>query len=287
MRVTKYEMIAKVLELGRITKAAEYYQYTQSALSQMIRTLEDEIGVPLLNRTRAGISLTTEGVQLIEHLQAVSDAQHRLADKVFRMQQLDTGFIRIGAFTSVACHWIPGLIKEYKKEYPNIDFELRHGDYQEVEDWVAAGMVDFGIVRMPCALDTYAIRKERILAVLPEDHPLAEAEVLPLDSLKDQPFIQLEHGKYDDTDRRLLQEMKPMIEYRVKEDYTIMSMVEQGLGVSVLPELVLLRSPFRVVTKVTSPALYRTLAIAVKDKKRVALAVQYFIERMIERYSIA
>lgn len=280
MRISRYEVLIKVIELGSLTKAAEYFNYTQSAVSQIVNSLETELGMSLLNRNHSGVCLTTEGQQLLPYLRNISNSHHELSEKVFELLGMETGLIRIGTFSSISCHWLPTLIKGFKTIYPNIQFELLQGDYSEIEAWIDDGVVDFGFVCLPSkkGLETIFLKKDRMMVIIPEDHPYAKEKIFPTEGFTKEPFILLEAGNKGE----ILQIFKsghisPKIHYRAKDDYTIMSMVEKGLGIGILPELVLTRNPYQILAKETNPVFYRTLGIALKKKEKASLAVKYFL----------
>lgn len=281
MRISRYEVFMKVIELGSLTKAAEYFNYTQSAVSQIVSSLEGEIGRTLLNRNHSGICLTTEGEQLLPYLRNISNSHHELSEKVSELLGMETGLIRIGTFSSISCHWLPALIKGFKTMYPNIQFELLQGSYVEIETWVADGIVDFGFICLPStkSLETIFLKKDRMLVIIPEEHHYAKETFFPVEALANEPFILLDAGNK----REIMKIFKdshitPKIHYRAKDDYTIMSMVEKGLGIGILPELVLTRNPYQILAKETHPVFYRTLAIALKNKEKTSLAVKFFLD---------
>lgn len=134
---------------------------------------------------------------------------------------------------------------------------------------------------MPSAknLETIFLKKDRMLVIIPEDHPYAEKSFFPVKKLANEPFILLETGNK----REILQvfehnNITPNVHYSAKDDYTIMSMVENGLGVSILSELVLTRNPYKILAKETQPIFYRILGITLKSKEKSSLAVKYFID---------
>lgn len=109
----------------------------------MINALEEEIGVLLLTRDRGGVQLTAEGRSCFLIFEICS-LQHQMEETVKDLKGLDTGLVRIGTFTSVSVQWIPFLLKSFGELYPNIEFEILHGDYDEIEGWIASGRVDCG-----------------------------------------------------------------------------------------------------------------------------------------------
>jgi len=172
-------------------------------------------------------------------------------------------------------------MKGFQKQHPKIEFELLQGNYTEIERWVHEGKIDCGFLRLPAlsALDSVPVLRDRYLVVMPEHHPLSEESILSVDRLKDDPFILLGIG--EDNIINLVFEGEKVdlnVKYHVVDDYTIMSMVENGLGIGILPELVLNRTPYRIITKELSTRPYRTIGIVLRDKKTASTAVRHFLE---------
>lgn len=284
----QYEVFMKVIEKGSFTKAAEELGYTQSAVSQMIQSLEDELSTTLIFRSRKGISLTPDGEQFLPYITNISNAYRELLEKKKEMEGLESGFIRIGTFSSVSCNWLPRLIKDFKVMYPSVHFQLQQGEYTSIIKNIKDGSVDFGFVNPDAVTDlpTIPLKDDEMLAVLPCDHPLAARESITLEELSYEPFILLDEGELSEPLEIFKQnELQPNIQYRVHDDYTIMSMVENGLGISILPELVLTRVSYKLVKKKISPPIIRTIGIAYKNKKILPLSSRYFIDFLIERFS--
>ena len=108
MGLQKYTALLYAVELGSISKAAAHMGYTQSAVSRMIADLEQEWGMPLLHRSRAGLELSAAGQVLLPHLQAIVSDCAQLEYAVGELHGLHTGLVKVGTFTSVADQWIPG-----------------------------------------------------------------------------------------------------------------------------------------------------------------------------------
>lgn len=144
MNIQKYMEFIKTVEFGSFTKAAEALSYSQSGISRMIHDLEKEWKVALLERGKDGVRLTSDGLSLLPYAQNVCEEYEKLQIQVDELKGLQSGLIRIGTFSSVATHWLPNIIKEFQKDYPNIDYELLLGDYTEIESWILEGRVDCG-----------------------------------------------------------------------------------------------------------------------------------------------
>lgn len=281
MNIQKYMAFVKTVECGSFTKAAEILNYSQSGVSRMINDLEKEWEIVLLERGKSGVKLTGDGMKLLPRAKSVCAEYEKLQIEVDELNGLQSGLIRIGTFSSVATHWLPKIIKEFQKAYPNIDYELLLGDYSEIEEWIFDGRVDFGFLRLPThsEFETNFLEQDKLLAVLPEDHPLSQLEKVPISALCDEPFILLEKGsKADITEIFESCNLEPKVHFTTWDDYAIMSMVESGLGISVLPELILKRIPYKIVLKELDVPAYRKIGIAMRSKKSSSLAVKRFLD---------
>nr|WP_296958506.1 LysR family transcriptional regulator [uncultured Mediterraneibacter sp.] len=281
MSIQKYMAFVKTVECGSFTKAAELLNYSQSGISRMIHDLEKEWNVVLLERSKSGVRLTSSGQKLLPHAENVCREYEKLQSEVDELKGLKSGLIRIGTFSSVATHWLPNIIREFQKDYPNIDYELLLGDYTEIEEWIQEGRVDCGFLRLPTKteLDTVFLEQDRLLVVLPEGHPLAELEKIPVSELCGEPFMLLEKGaKAEVSEIFERSNLTPTVHFTTWDDYAIMAMVEGGLGISVLPELILNRIPYKIITRELEIPAYRNIGLAMRNRKSAALAVQRFLE---------
>ena len=277
----KYMAFIRTVEYGSFTKAAEMLNYSQSGISRMIHDLEQEWKVVLLERSRAGVRLTSDGMKLLPHAKSLCTEYQKLQMEVDELNGLQSGLIRIGTFSSVATHWLPNIIREFQKDYPNIDYELLLGDYTEIEEWIADGRVDCGFLRLPTHLDfeTIFLEQDALMVILPEDHPLAGCERFPVAALCDDPFMLLEKGAKAEVSEIFERcNLTPQVHFTTWDDYAIMSMVESGLGISILPQLILKRVPYHIVAKELDVPAYRNIGLALRDKKTASLAVKRFLE---------
>ena len=279
--ISKYSAFVAAVEYGSFTKAAEKLNYTQSAVSRMISDLENEWGVSILERGKNGVKLTSDGLVLFPYAKKLCEAHRGLQMQVDDLNGMQSGIIRIGTFSSVATHWLPNIIKKFQNDYPNIDYEFLLGNYEEIENWIVEGRVDCGFLRLPARaeLETIFLEQDRLLAVLPENHRLADMKKVSLSDLCSEPFMLLEKGAKSEVSEIFEQSgVTPQVHFTTWDDYAIMSMVESGLGISILPELILKRIPYKIITKELDVPAYRSIGLAVRDKKSLSLAVKKFID---------
>jgi len=282
--MNRYIALQKVVERGSFTKAAEALGYTQSAMSQMISSLEDELSIKLLYRSRVGAKLTLEGADLYPFIQRTILQYQAMQQKANEIKGLETGIIRIGTLASISCHWMPQLIKEFQALYPNVQFTLHQGDYSSIQEWIKIGAVDFGFITPPAVTDlqTITIREGSMLAILPANHKLASRSTVSLHEIANEPFILLEEGHFSEPMEAFHAcGLEPNVKFCIHDDYAIMTMVEAGLGISILAELVLRRTNYNIAMLPINPPIKRTLAIGYKDKNSLPIASKYFIEYLI------
>lgn len=281
----RYIALQKILELGSFSKAAEAIFCTQSAISQMISSLESELGITLLRRNRNGVQLTKEGEELYPFIERAILQYRAMQEKADEIKGLETGIIRVGTISSITCHWMPKLIKGFQERYPKVQFLFHQGDYMLIPEWIKTGEVDFGFISTDFVsdLEMIPVQKGEMLAVLPENHKYAKRKKVPLEVLTKEPFILLEEGQFSEPLEAFRKEnLSPQIKYTVHDDYAIMTMVEAGLGVSILAELMTRRTNFAIACRHLDPPVFRSLGVAFKDKNALPIASKYFIEYLLE-----
>lgn len=275
----KYQAFIATVDSGSFTKAADILGYAQSSVSKMIADLESEWQVVLLERSRAGVQLTSDGMAMLPYARELVNSYRKVQEQAASISGVATGIIRIGTFSSVATHWIPSIIQRFQKDYPGIRYELLLGDYKEIEQWIFEGRVDCGFLRLPTKGEcrTISLEKDEYVAVLPVGHQLTGKDMLDPRDLEGQPFMLLEHGGKTEVSELLEKNhVKPDIRFTTWDDYAILSMVESGLGIGILPRLILRRIPYRVEIRSFSEPFFREIGFAVKSGEIASVAVRRF-----------
>lgn len=287
--MNRYQAVVAIVETGGFTRAAKELGYTQSAVSQMVHSLEEELNTVLFVRSKKGVSLTPDGAELLPYMKNICHSYRELMEKRSDMEGLENASIRIGTFASVSCHWLPGLMKGFKEKYPSVSFQLYQGDYTAIEQFVKDGSVDFGFVNPQAVTDqelkTIPLKIDPMLAVLPLSHPLSAKEKISIKELAEEPFILLEEGSLNEPMEYFRQYgLKPNVQYIVHDDYTIMAMIEKGLGVGILSDLILTRVDYKNAVRTMEPPLSRTIGVVFKDQKILPAASRLFFTYLTEAY---
>lgn len=285
MNLKKYEAFIKSVENQSISKAALELGNTQSSITQLINSLEKDFGFKLMIRNKGGIKLTKEGSLIYDSIKNVIGANKDLMDIVSDIKNNEPNTIRIAMFKSIAVHWMPRIMKDFQSIYPDTIFKLYDGYYSEVENYIKSGEVDIGFVSMPVDIkcECIEIAKDRLLGVLPLGHPYANSKSMPIIQFEKEPVVSL----IDSTDRdarRILNSkgINPDIKFKTADDYAMLSMVENGLGICIAHELVLKNDNHKIVTIELDPPAFRTIGIAGIDLKNSKPIVQKFIEYLID-----
>ena len=284
--IQKYLSLLAAVREGSFTRAAERLRYSQSGVSRMVADLEREWGVTLLERGRKGVALTGDGEQILPMVEAICEDYRRLQERVAEVAGVERGSLVIGTFSSVATHVLPAAIGRFQAAHPGIEYELRMVDYSEIESWVAEGIADFGFLPYPPqepreGLAREIVLEDELLAVMPEGHSLARKRRVKLADLCEEPFILLEHGNDNEVSPLFARAgLKPRARLATWDDYAIMSMVENGLGLSILPELILTRCPYRIQTRPLDPAARRQIA-AVYRPGSLSSAARAFLDCVV------
>ena len=277
----KYLAFVKTVDKGSFTKAADSLNYAQSSISKMIADLEKEWGISLLQRNKKGVCLTSSGKQLLPYARKILSDFEEMQQKVYAINDIQSGTVRIGTFSSVAINWLPNIFSKFQKDYPGIDYEMLLGDYDEVEKWIDEGRVDCGFLRLSSSsnFDVISLKQDEYKAVLPVNHPLVQKEILDYKDLNEQPFLLLEHGGKTEVSELLEKHnVHPNIRFTTWVDYAIMAMVEKGLGIGILPEMILKHIPYQIAIRSFRTPYFREIVLAMKNRKKMTPAVEKFIE---------
>lgn len=276
----KYLALVKAVEKGSFTRAAADLNYAQSSISKMVADLEKEWGMILLERSKNGVCLTSAGEQMMPFLRKVLKDYEELSCQVSQMNGIETGIVRIGTFSSVAINWLPNVFAKLQQDFPGIDYEMLLGDYDEVEHWIAEGRVECGFLRLPTVqkFDTILLTQDEYKVVLPIGHPLSQKETIAIEELDHLPFLLLEHGGKTEVSDLLEQfSVRPNIRFTTWEDFAIMAMVEKGLGISILPDMILRRIPYKIEVRSLQNPYYRPIGLAMKTLEQLTPAAKKFV----------
>lgn len=284
MKIKKYEAFIYACECKSISEAAKRFGNSQSSVTQLIGSLEKDLGFRLLVRNKGGVRLTDEGRLVYNAIKKVVEDNERVRELAAEINRYGENTVRVGAFKSIAVNWLPQLMKEFGEVCPDVNFIIYDGHYSEIEEKLRSGEVDIGFVSMPFeGCECRELLKDELLAVLPKNHSLADSEYVPANQFGKEDVVSL----VDSTDRDAklyLQEngVKPDKKFKTADDYAMLSMVENELGICIAHELVMKNDNHNVVAKPLLPRAYRVIGLAVPDIGHKSDTVCRFADFVIE-----
>lgn len=289
METARLKAFLCATQTGSFSKAAEILRYTPSGVSQLVNSLEDELGFPLLLRNRRGVSLTANGQLLLPAIQELLAQEKRIEQMAAEVKGLAVGSITVAAFSSIAIHWLPDIIKSFQDQYPQISISLMGGIRQEVCDWLDNKQADVGFFsyQEPMPYDWLPLAKDRMLAVLPLDHPLAGAAAYPLKNCVNERFIMTGMGRDDDVAKMMENNnIKPQISFITREYYAAIALVEKSLGMSIMNELITRHCRICDAVMIPlDPPQEITMGLAVPSLKEATPAVRCFVDFAVKKLS--
>ena len=283
MDTKKVSALLTAVNRGSLSAAAEELGYTQSGLTHMMNALEDELGLTLLIRNKAGVQISPVGRELLADLEALVDAADRLEKNAATLRDRTCKTIRIGSYSSVARNWLPAILAEYKFTSPDTSTSLSMQNITEQYSAVKSGMLDCAIVsyqpELMAGLNWTPLRDDELVAILPGTYSLEDGP-FPVEYFSGMEFLMPSAG-FDMDILPIFQNIpakqSPDFRYTNMEDAAIISMVAHGLGVSILSRLIMQDSKDHPAVVSLDPPAYRKLGIIVKDKRQNEKAIRSFI----------
>ena len=287
MNIKKYEAFVRAVELGSLSKASEELGYTQSGISHMMQSLEDEVGFPLMIRTSSGIIPNSEGEMLLPIIRQLLNTNESLEQNIAKIKGVDTGHIRIASFSSVAIYWLPNIISAFQNDYPNVEIQIIEGGADRIDAMMDNHEADLCLYTggEKRSFDWLPLCRDEMLALLPPGHPLTEGTAVPIEAFENEQFIMPLAG-YDYEVHHILDRLKqyPHIRFSACNDYAIISLVTAGMGVSILPELILRNYQNDAVAMPMDPPQYRVLGMGVPQLKALSPVTRNFM-RYVQEYA--
>ena len=281
MDTKKLYALTKVLETGSLTSAAEELGYTQPGLSNMMNSLETELGLEILNRGKSGVSLTSVGYEIKPYLEKVLSSSEALDRKIAEIKEKNSMVFRVGAYSSVARQWLPSILEKYKTTSPDTQMIFSAQDISEAYDVVKSGSIDCSIVSyqkdMMQGLKWVPLKDDALVAVLPGKYSSDEGS-FPASLFADMDFL-VPIGGWEKDYKPVFAGIKHLPNFinTNLDDPVIVSMVAHGLGVSIMSELVMKGINENVAVVPLSPAASRKLGIIYKPNSPNEKAVKRFI----------
>ena len=284
MDTKKINAMLVAIEKGSLTAAAAELGYTQSGLTHMMNALEEELGLNLLVRSKGGVHLSPAGQALLPRMRALMDAADQLDAQAQQLRQRNFSTLRLGAYTSTARQWLPAILAAFRRQSPDTEVELYVGGVPDIYGMLKNDQLDCAIVsfheELAQGLHFTPLRDDALVAVLPAGYPL-EGDSFPVEAFAGKEFLMPAAG-FDASINPIFPQGLDKVASRVQstnlDDAAIVSMVEHGLGLSILSELIMQDMPYDVRTAPLSPAVSRWLGLAMSERRTGDRNIRRFVK---------
>lgn len=281
MDTKRLNAFLKSAELGSLSAAAEALGYTPSAVSQLVSSLEGEFGIQLLVRTPRGVYSTPEAEGLIPIITDYLSREKLIYDYIDGLKNHSEGSLTIAAYPSIATNWLPDVVSEFTAAFPDIVINIREGIRSDIFRHLDNGDAELGFLAYadPMPYEWIPLSAERLLAVIPANHPLADADSFPISSIQKEHFILSSAGQEPEILNMLSKHnIHPDIKFTTYDTPVNLAMVQRGLGVSICTELSVRNWRGPVVQLPLDPPEKVTFGIACKSYDNLTSVAQQFLK---------
>ena len=276
MSLYLYEVFKTVAEYKSFSRTAEAMHITPSAVSHAIANLEEQFGFALFERSRKGVQLTVNGEKMLPLVNRVRECNENVLQEAGRINDSDVGEVRIGVLHSVALTWMPEIIKRFKDKYPNIEVRIYEAGYDEISDLLYKHAIDLGIVAdsfVKAGQMFELLVKDHMVCVVPEDFTTESEKMITVGEIKrGKLLMQYDAGEIEL--KKFLEDNEISVDEYIKvdDDNVMVALVEQGLGISVVPGLCVKNSRRKVKILGLKPDVYRNLGLVTASTRSPAPA---------------
>ncbi len=284
-----FDQLQTFLEVARhasFSRAAEKRFRTQPAISSQIRSLEDEVGAKLFDRSGGKVSLTAAGKSFQKYAQETLDARKAMLTSLAEMEHVPRGAITVGANEGTCLHILPEVFADFKKQYPDVSVNIKRADYAKVLESVTDNSVDFGVVSLPVKdnrLTVVLIHQDELVIIAPPHHPLGKMKSASVGDLAKYPLVLPKAGHTRDALDELFRErrLKPNYSMELDSSELLKRFVAAGVGVGFIARSNVqedVRAGFLTAIPMADAKLRRDLALVFRKDKALSRAALAFIE---------
>jgi len=221
MDFDQLETFIEVARLSSFSRAAEKRFRTQPAISSQIRSLEEEVGAKLLDRSGGKVSLTASGKLFLKFAEDTLDARKAAVVAIAETERVPRGEIVVGANEGTCLHVLPEVFAHFKKQYPDVSISIKRADYGKVLECVIENSVDFGVVSLPITdarLTAVPIHRDELVLIAPPKHPLAKMKSATAADIAQYPLVMPQVGHTRDALDDLFHQHKLKPRYAMELD---------------------------------------------------------------------
>ena len=281
MNTQRIKILLSAIDNGSLTKAGAELGYTQSYLTQTMKSFEEEVGFPLLIKTNRGVEPTNEARSLLPSMRQLIKCEEKVDQESAEIMGIRRGTIRMGSFVSTSVHWVPLILEYFQNHYPEVEFQIEELGHDELVSGLVDGSLDIALMSKPerSSIDFIPVLDDPMLVVFPPKYDLSSYDFVPVEALRDYPFI-MTYRSYDKDPHKVFDEagFNPEVKYYSRDDFAVLSMVQKGLGLAILPELTIEEYPGNYDSRMLDPEAYRTMGIGIRSIEDAGPLARFIIK---------
>jgi LysR family transcriptional regulator, low CO2-responsive transcriptional regulator len=294
MDFDQLETFLEVARLSSFSRAAEKRFRTQPAISSQIRSLEEEVGAKLLDRSGGKVSVTASGKLFLKFAEDILEARKMMLTAVAETERIPKGEIVVGANEGTCLHILPEVFAEFKKQYPEVNISITRSDYAKILESVIDNSVDFGVVSLPVndpRLTVVLIHRDELVVIVPPKHPLAKLKSATIAEAASFPLIVPKAGHTRDALENLFYERKLKPRYTMELDSSelLKRFVAADAGIGFIARSHVLedvRANALVAVAISDASIRRDLALVFRKDKALSRAALAFIDTTVRLKSV-
>lgn len=284
MNLSQLQAFLALVDTGSFTDAANAISLTQSAVSHALAALESELGVTLVERNRKGIvALTIAGQKIIPHVRVLLSKVEAIEQEAKAANDEAAGKLRLGNMFCLCPGLLASVLTSFQQQYPDVDVVLFEGTLQEVEEWIESGIVDLGFVPLPAkGVDSTLITLDELCVAVTPGHRLHAQSAVSSGDLSGEKFIM---PRNDECSFQLMEragversQIRSSIRYQTSDSATIVAMVREGLGITILPRMMLPTKLEGIVALPLDPPQQLEIGLAIRARETASPAARLFVE---------
>ena len=277
MDIFKIKAILAAARYGSLSKAAEAVSYTPSAFSHMLRSIEKELGIKLFERSSKGVTLSEAGKALYPCFREFAACDEELRRQIAQLKGAEISRLRIATFSSLSRNYLPGILRQLRKEYPHMELAVTVAD--KVDGMLEENRADmvFATSEALRSSNWIPLEKDRYFVLAPAGM-LEGRSAITVEALYEYPFLFTEDfnlENYFDMSR-----FRELIRFKSEDDLSIFNMIKEGMGFTVVPYMVFKGAVSGLDIVPLEPEIFRTLAFAYHPRRIETLGLTEFVKSL-------
>jgi LysR family transcriptional regulator, low CO2-responsive transcriptional regulator len=291
MDFDQLEAFLEVARLSSFSRAAEKRFRTQPAISSQIRSLEQEVGARLFDRSGGKVSLTASGKIFLRYVEDSLEARKAMLVSLAEAQRVPRGEITVAANEGTCLHILPEVFAEFKRNYPDVAVNIRRADYGKILESVTDSAVDFGVVSLPVRdkrLTIVPIHQDDLVVIVAPHHPLADVKSVTLEDASNYPLVLPKGGHTRDSLDALFydRKIKPQVAMELDSSELLKRFVAADVGIGFISRSNVLedvRANALTAVRLEDVHIKRDLALVFRKDKALSRAATAFIDIAVKR----